>query len=120
MKQSIVVNMPPPSKLAVATSSLARLVKEEASYHKEMDQQQARIMKLEAGSEDQNAEYILRQEKQGLEETKTVIPTVRAKISDALEKLEDQIEAGGDAPAEEVTKANDAIEKAKATLAESA
>ncbi|KAL5452070.1 hypothetical protein PMIN06_006092 [Paraphaeosphaeria minitans] len=113
--------MPPPSKVAVATSSLARLVKEEASYHKEMDQQQARIMKLEAGSEDQNAEYILRQEKQGLEETKTVIPTVRAKISDALEKLEDQIkEAGGDAPAEEVTKANDAIEKAKATLAESA
>ncbi|KAK7184643.1 tubulin-specific chaperone Rbl2 [Paraphaeosphaeria sporulosa] len=116
--------MPPPSKLAVATSSLVRLVKEEASYHKEMEQQQARIKKLEAGSDDQNAEYMLRQEKQGLEETKTVIPTVRAKISDALEKLEDQLqiqkEAGGDAPAGEVTKANDAIEEAKATLAESA
>lgn len=54
--------MPPPSKLAVATSSLNRLVKEEASYYKEMEQQQVRIKKLEAGSEDENAEYLLRQE----------------------------------------------------------
>jgi tubulin-specific chaperone A len=54
--------MPPPSKLAVATSSLTRLVKEEASYHKEMEQQQARIKKLEAGSDEENAEYMLRQE----------------------------------------------------------
>lgn len=54
--------MPPPSKLAVATSSLVRLVKEEASYHKEMEQQQARIKKLEAGSDEDNAEYMLRQE----------------------------------------------------------
>ncbi|KAF2445391.1 tubulin binding cofactor A [Karstenula rhodostoma CBS 690.94] len=112
--------MPPPSKLAVATSSLVRLVKEEASYHKEMEQQHARIKKLEAGSDEENAEYMLRQEKQGLEETKTVIPTVRAKISDALERLEDQLESNKeDASTEEVTKANDAIAKAKATLAES-
>jgi len=54
--------MPPPSKLAVATSSLLRLIKEEASYHKEMAQQEARIKKLEAGSEDENAEYLLKQE----------------------------------------------------------
>lgn len=58
--------MPPPSKLAVATSSLTRLVKEEASYHKEMEQQRARITKLEAGSDDPNAEYILRQEVRAL------------------------------------------------------
>jgi hypothetical protein len=54
--------MPPPSKLTVATSSLTRLVKEEASYHKEMEQQQARIKKLEAGSDEENAEFMLRQE----------------------------------------------------------
>lgn len=54
--------MPPPSKLAVATSSLVRLVKEEASYYKEMEQQEARIRKLEAGSDDENAEYLLKQE----------------------------------------------------------
>jgi tubulin-specific chaperone A len=54
--------MPPPSKLAVATSSLIRLVKEEASYYKEMEQQEARIKKLELGSDDENAEYLLKQE----------------------------------------------------------
>ena len=54
--------MPPPSKLAVATSSLGRLVKEEASYYKEMEQQETRIKKLEAGSDEENAEYMLKQE----------------------------------------------------------
>lgn len=112
--------MPPPSKLAVATSSLNRLVKEEASYYKEMEQQQVRIKKLEAGSEDENAEYLLRQEKQGLEETKTVLPTVRTKISAALEKLEEQLESVEDADGEESTKAKEAIEKAKAALREGA
>ncbi|KAJ4303427.1 tubulin folding cofactor A [Kalmusia sp. IMI 367209] len=116
--------MPPPSKLAVATSSLARLVKEEASYYKEMEQQEARIKKLEAGSEDHNAEYILKQEKQGLEETKNVLPNVRSKIAEALEKLEEQLEsnkeAGGEAPTEEVTKAKEAIAKGKEALRESA
>jgi tubulin-specific chaperone A len=54
--------MPPPSKLAIAASSVKRLIKEEASYHKELTQQEARIKKLEAGSEDENAEYQLKQE----------------------------------------------------------
>lgn len=54
--------MAPPSKLAVATSSVLRLVKEEASYHKEMAQQEARIKKLEEGSAEENAEYQLKQE----------------------------------------------------------
>ena len=54
--------MAPPSKLTVATSSVLRLVKEEASYHKEMAQQEARIKKLEEGSTEENAEYQLKQE----------------------------------------------------------
>lgn len=56
--------MPPPSKLAVATGVLRRLVKEEASYHKEIEHQAARIKKLESSTEDEdgNAEYTLRQE----------------------------------------------------------
>jgi hypothetical protein len=62
-------NMAPPSKLAIATSSLRRLVKEEASYHKELEQQEARIKKLEADMSDQNAEYQLRQEVQSLNPT---------------------------------------------------
>lgn len=103
--------MPPPSKLAVATSSLVRLVKEEASYYKEMEQQEARIKKLEAGSDDENADYLLKQEagylfvfaptpdltvaqRQGLQETRNVLPTVRTKISDALEQLEARLVSG--------------------------
>lgn len=55
--------MPAPSQLAIATSVLTRYVKEETSYHKELEQQEARIVKLEAGegADDENAEYILRQ-----------------------------------------------------------
>lgn len=54
--------MPPPSKLAIATGVVTRLVKEEASYHKEIEQQQARIKKHETSEGDENAEYTLRQE----------------------------------------------------------
>ena len=54
--------MGPPSQLAIATSSLNRLVKEEASYHKELQGQEASIAKLEQGGGDENAEYQLRQE----------------------------------------------------------
>jgi tubulin-specific chaperone A len=54
--------MGPPSQLAIATSSLNRLVKEERSYHRELEQQEASIAKLEQGGGDENAEYVLRQE----------------------------------------------------------
>jgi hypothetical protein len=55
--------MAPPSQLAIATSSVQRLVKEEVSYHKELTQQEARLEKLFASKdEDENAEYQLRQE----------------------------------------------------------
>jgi hypothetical protein len=55
--------MPPPSPLAIATSSVNRLIKEEASYHKELKSQEARLAKLEASTEeDENAEYQLKQE----------------------------------------------------------
>ncbi|KAK1079211.1 tubulin folding cofactor A, partial [Friedmanniomyces endolithicus] len=54
--------MAPPSQLAIATSVVNRLVKEEASYHKELEKQQASIAKLEQGGGDENAEYMLKQE----------------------------------------------------------
>lgn len=60
--------MPPPTPLSIATSSVTRLVKEEASYHRELEAQQKRIEKLEAEiaegkpDEDGNREYILKQE----------------------------------------------------------
>ena len=54
--------MAPPSKLAIATGVVMRLVKEEASYHKEIKQQEARIKQTESSTGDENAEYTLRQE----------------------------------------------------------
>ena len=56
--------MPAPSRLAIATSALNRLVKEESSYHKELEQKNVKIAKLEAGegADDENADFILRQQ----------------------------------------------------------
>ncbi|KAF9696737.1 hypothetical protein EKO04_005359 [Ascochyta lentis] len=114
--------MAPPSKLAVAIGSVTRLVKEEASYHKELVQQEERIKKLEASEGDENKEYTLRQEKQALQETQNVLPAIRTRIEQAVEKLEEQLEsrkeAGGDASSEEVKKAEDAIAAGKKVVAE--
>ena len=55
--------MPPPSPLAIATSVVQRLVKEETSYHKELKSQEARLEKLVSSTEaDENKEYQLKQE----------------------------------------------------------
>lgn len=51
-----------PSQLTIATSSLQRLIKEEASYHKELSQQEARLKKLESETGDENREYMIKQE----------------------------------------------------------
>jgi tubulin-specific chaperone A len=103
--------MAPPSKLAIATGSVLRLVKEEASYHKEISQQVERIKKLEDSTGDENKEYTLKQEvcdyvpstsanydgdqynvqKQALAETRNVLPSMQTRISAALEKLEEAL-----------------------------
>ncbi|PSS16897.1 hypothetical protein M430DRAFT_42871 [Amorphotheca resinae ATCC 22711] len=109
--------MAPPSQLAIATSSVQRLVKEEASYHKELTQQQARLEKLLASTgEEENAEYQLKQERAAIEETKAVFPPLRQRITDALQKLEDQLELGQErgASEEEIAKAKEVIQQAKA------
>lgn len=59
---TLILTMAPPSQLSIATSSLLRLVKEEASYHKELEQQQSRLQKLEQGGGDENADYTIKQE----------------------------------------------------------
>ena len=56
-----------PSQINIATSSLQRLLKEEASYYKEQQQQEARIQKLEkegpaSADSDGNQEFVLKQE----------------------------------------------------------
>jgi len=103
-----------PSQLQIATSALQRLVKEEASYYKELEQQKSRISKLESGdavNEDGNQEWQLKQEKRALEETKVVIPGLREKIANAREKLESVLDTAANDG--ERDKAIDVLKSAK-------
>ena len=57
--------MPAPSPLAIATSAVTRLLKEEATYRKELTAQEQRLKRLEEGgteADDENREFTLRQE----------------------------------------------------------
>lgn len=57
--------MPPASPLAIATSSVQRLIKEEASYHRELEQQTKRLQKLESegpGADEGNHAFLVKQE----------------------------------------------------------
>ncbi|KAF1809432.1 tubulin binding cofactor A [Eremomyces bilateralis CBS 781.70] len=103
--------MAPPSKLAVAISSVQRLAKEEKSYHVELEQQAARIAKLQAAeSTDENADFQLRQERQALEETKKVLPSVQERLKGAVAQLKEQLEANrADCPAADVARADELL-----------
>ncbi|KAG7293091.1 hypothetical protein NEMBOFW57_003137 [Staphylotrichum longicolle] len=110
--------MAPPTPLAIATQAVNRLVKEESYYHKEQASQEKRIAKLEediknnSSDLDSNAEYILKQEKTALDETKAVFEPLRRRIADAVEKLEEQIaisESDGTGSEEELAKAKEAL-----------
>ncbi|KAJ5143183.1 uncharacterized protein N7515_001970, partial [Penicillium bovifimosum] len=112
------ITMAPRSQLEIATSSVIRLVKEEASYHKELQQQTERIKKLEAeANDDENREYTLKQEHMSLEETKKVLPTMKQKIAEAVANLEALIieegKKGSESNVEHITAAKDAIAQAK-------
>ena len=56
--------MAPPTQIAIATSSVQRLVKEEVSYHKELVAQESRLNKLlqSQDDEDGNKEFQVKQE----------------------------------------------------------
>ncbi|TKA83673.1 hypothetical protein B0A55_00293 [Friedmanniomyces simplex] len=114
--------MAPPSQLSIATSVVNRLVKEEASYHKELEKQQASIAKLTQGGGDENAEYTLKQERRGVEETRAIFPQLKQKMQDALAKLEQQLEQdkgpGDQSTPEDITRAKEAIAAALKAIRE--
>ena len=60
--------MAPRSQLEIFTSSVLRLVNEEASYHRELKEQTEHVKQLESaqGGEDENREYMLKQEVDGV------------------------------------------------------
>ncbi|KAL6867833.1 tubulin binding cofactor A [Trichoderma novae-zelandiae] len=118
--------MPPPSPLAIATGAVTRLLKEEASYHKELLDQEAKVKaqeeKIQSGQDDDegNATYILKQHQMVVEQTRAVFKPLRARLAQAVEKLEELVTAedkGGNASEEELANAKAALEKAKADKA---
>lgn len=66
--------MAPPSELRKATDVLNRLVREEASYHKELKQQEEKLQKKKDGGPDgdENYEYWLSQLVIGLSSIHTI------------------------------------------------
>ncbi|KLJ06064.1 tubulin binding cofactor A [Blastomyces silverae] len=118
--------MAPLSPLSIATSAVRRLVKEEASYHRELKQQEERIKRLEAEQpgedEDGNREFMLRQERQALEETKKVLPNMKEKILEAIAKVDhllvEEGQKGMESNVGEINAAKEAISQAKTAVRE--
>ncbi|KAI0125682.1 tubulin binding cofactor A [Xylariales sp. AK1849] len=109
--------MPAPSPLKIASQSVSRLLTEEKYYQKELSSQNTRIQKLETelkngDNGDGNADFILRQEQKVLEETRAVFGPLKQRITEATQRLEEQIasaEGDGDANAEELAKAKEVL-----------
>ncbi|KAK3180217.1 tubulin folding cofactor A [Lecanicillium sp. MT-2017a] len=108
--------MPPPSPLAIATGSVQRLVKEEASYHKELVDQEKELQaaeeKIKAGQDDEdgNASFMVKQQ------TKAVFGPLKTRIDAAVAKLEEQLAAAeqqGGSPEKEIAVAKSALADAK-------
>ncbi|KAM0342756.1 hypothetical protein ACHAPU_009248 [Fusarium lateritium] len=115
--------MPPPSQLAIATSSVNRLLKEEASYHKEVEQEEAKIRtlkeKIDSGADsDENASFMLKQQQTAVEQTKAVFAPLRENITAAVERLEEQLAMSeqSNAPEDQVQQAKEMLAKAKAIV----
>ncbi|KAG7006401.1 hypothetical protein G7Y79_00015g039910 [Physcia stellaris] len=113
--------MAPPSQLSIATSSVLRLLKEEASYRTELEGQKKRLQTLETESDDDeegNRAWNIGQEKRAMKETEAVFAPLKEKVVTAVEALESLLlaseEGRGDGGGEdEIVKARNAVEKSK-------
>ncbi|KAL9610986.1 MAG: hypothetical protein Q9167_004331 [Letrouitia subvulpina] len=123
--------MAPPNRLAITTSSVHRLLKEETSYRTELRHQEARLARLEqqqqdggASTEDDNREWEIGQEglyvcvgqRRAIEETKAVFGPLREKVRAAVEALEGVLSSADDGSgvaSGEVAAAREVIEKAR-------
>jgi len=113
--------MPAPSQLAIATSSLQRLAKEESSYHKELQMQQKSIERLEKDQTEEteedrgNHEFQLKQERKAIEETKAVFPGLHDRIASATENLQNLLDSHVGEETEDVAKARKVLSEMKVT-----
>jgi len=111
--------MPPPSPLKIATQAVKRLIKEEEYHRKDLVAQEDSIRKLEdqissqSTDLDQNTEYILKQEKLALNQTKGIFAPLKRRLLEAVQSLEGQIAI---ATSEEDSATEDQLSEAKEVL----
>lgn len=100
-----------PTQLEIKSKALARLIKEEGLYQKELKEQEEHVQGLKSSNADS---YEIKKQEEVLEDTRKVIPEVRKKISEAQESLESYItDYTG---TEDLTTAKKNIEAAKKLL----
>ncbi|KAF3492295.1 uncharacterized protein GIQ15_01812 [Arthroderma uncinatum] len=120
---ALITKMAPSTPLSIATGAVQRLVKEEASYQREKEDQERRIEKLSKDTtDDENREYMINQERKALQETEKLLPRLKEKITEAVSKLERLIEEEGqkgmDSDVAQITAAKEAISKSKTAIRE--
>ncbi|EQL01190.1 hypothetical protein G6O67_001702 [Ophiocordyceps sinensis] len=116
--------MAPPSALAIASGAVVRLRKEEISYRTEQAGQEVQVKALEdqmrsgghGADDDGNAEFMLKQQRTAIEQTKAIFAPLRKRIEEAIAKLEEQIdvgEGGNDVSAGDLEHARAVLKEAK-------
>ncbi|KAL8890730.1 MAG: hypothetical protein Q9205_004086 [Flavoplaca limonia] len=111
-----------PSPLAISVGSVRRLLKEETTYRTELTNQEARLRRWESegdGEDDEttgNREWAIKQEKQGIQETKAIFGPLRDKLLSAVAGLEDLLSSkqAEQLSEDEVKEARELITRAKA------
>ncbi|OLL25864.1 Tubulin-specific chaperone A [Neolecta irregularis DAH-3] len=76
--------------LTIKTGVLKRLIKEEASYWKEVEREKRRLEKVRADAEE-DLEIRLRKQNEVIEDTRQMIPHVHKRLLKSLQDLEDLV-----------------------------
>ncbi|KEZ44316.1 hypothetical protein SAPIO_CDS3282 [Scedosporium apiospermum] len=111
-----------PSKLHIATQALFRLIKEEKSYHKELQHQKQRVERLKAElakgiNVDVNSEYMIRQEERAIAQTEAVFAPLHKKIEDGIKSVQEELAYAEDpTPIDELENARQALLQARDVL----
>ncbi|RPA82807.1 tubulin binding cofactor A [Ascobolus immersus RN42] len=92
--------MPPPSPLNIRLNTVLRLIKEEASYHRELVKARADLEKLQAPGSDAD-EYAIRQQQTVVKETEVMPEQVRGKLERAIEELETALNSASEQETDE-------------------
>ncbi|CAJ0577541.1 unnamed protein product, partial [Mesorhabditis spiculigera] len=85
----------PVKQLKLKAGIVKRLVKDHASYHKEVAKEQERVAKIEADPSQEEFEYKLRKAKEVLQESQGMIGDTKRRLANAVSDLKNVIESGG-------------------------